>query len=61
MSLLDVIEMLADWKAATERHADGDLDRSITHNPERFGYGDEIERLLRSTAIELGWLEAIRP
>lgn len=50
MDLLDLVEMLCDWKAATMRHADGDLDRSITVNRERFGYGDEIEGLLRRTA-----------
>lgn len=54
MNLLDVLEMLADWKAATLRHADGDLDRSITQNAERFGYGSEFERLLRNTAEYLG-------
>lgn len=56
MTLLDVIEMLADWKAATLRHDDGDLGRSIEQNAERFGYGDEFERLLRNTARDLGWL-----
>ena len=56
MDLLDLVEMLADWKAATERHADGDLDRSITHNAERFGYGPEIKGLLRKTALRFGWL-----
>lgn len=56
MNLLDVVEMLADWKAATLRHADGDLDRSITVNRERFGYGEEMARLLRTTARDLGWL-----
>ena len=29
MSLIDLIEMFVDWKAATERHADGDLGRSV--------------------------------
>jgi Family of unknown function (DUF5662) len=61
MCLLDLIEMLADWKAATLRHADGDLDRSITINRERFGYGDEIEGLLRRTAERLGWLTVKTP
>jgi hypothetical protein len=57
MNLLDVIEMLADWKAATMRHADGDLARSIEHNAERFGYGEEFKRLLENTARDLGWIE----
>src|SRR3970040_1780650 len=29
MSLLDLVEMLLDWKAATLRHADGDIKKSI--------------------------------
>jgi hypothetical protein len=38
MDLVQVIEMLADWKAATLRHADGSLTRSIIQNADRFGY-----------------------
>ena len=56
MSLLDIIEMLADWKAATMRHADGDLGKSIEINQKRFGYTDELKALLRNTAVNLGWL-----
>lgn len=56
MNLLDVIEMLADWKAATTRHADGDLGRSIEINANRFGMSDEFAGLLRRTARDLGWL-----
>lgn len=56
MNLLQVVEMLCDWKAATMRHADGDLERSIEQNAERFGYGDEFKRLLLNTAGDLGWL-----
>lgn len=57
MTLVDVVEMLADWKAATLRHADGDLKRSIDLNAERFGYGDEVWLLLMNTARAYGWLE----
>jgi hypothetical protein len=56
MDLVQVIEMLADWKAATLRHADGNLAQSISQNSERFGYGIEVERLLTNTARRLGWL-----
>lgn len=56
MSLLDLVEMLADWKAATERHADGDLARSIEINQARFGYGDELKVVLRNTAKDMGWI-----
>lgn len=56
MDLVQVIEMLCDWKAATLRHADGDLRRSIEQNAARFGYGDEMKRLLLNTAEAHGWL-----
>lgn len=58
MDLMQLIEMLADWKAATLRHADGDLRRSIVQNAERFGYGQELGGLLMRTAERLGWLDA---
>lgn len=55
MNLLDLIEMLADWRAATERHETGDLRKSIEINAERFGYGEDMKRRLYLTAASLGW------
>jgi hypothetical protein len=49
MSLLDVLEMLCDWKAATLRHNDGDIRRSIELNQKRFGYSDELKAILLNT------------
>jgi hypothetical protein len=49
MSLVDVLEMLCDWLAATKRHRDGDIRRSIEQNAARFGYGDELKRMLLNT------------
>lgn len=54
MSLLALIEMLCDWKAASERHDDGDLIYSIELNQERFGYSDELKSILLATVRELG-------
>lgn len=56
MSLLDLIEMLADWKAATMRHNDGDLAESLRINKRRFGISDQLASILENTAKELGWL-----
>lgn len=50
MTLIDVLEMLCDWKSSTLRHADGDIFKSIEINQERFGYPDELKRLLVNTA-----------
>lgn len=56
MSLLDLIEMVCDWKAAGERHGDGgDIVRSIEQNQARFGYTDELKSILFATAEELGF------
>lgn len=49
MSLLDLVEMLCDWKAATMRHEDGNIMRSIEINQERFGYSDELKQILVNT------------
>ena len=55
MCLLDVIEMLADWKAATERHADGDILKSLEINKERFGISDQLYEILKNTVREMMW------
>ena len=49
MNLVDLIEMLCDWKAATMRHNDGDIMKSIELNQERFGYDDGIKQLMINT------------
>lgn len=56
MSLLDIIEMLADWKAAGERTKGGNLQTSIEFNIKRFGIGEQLADILINTAKELGWL-----
>jgi hypothetical protein len=48
-SLLDILEMLCDWKAAALRHNDGDIRRSIEINQERFGYSDDLKQILLNT------------
>lgn len=55
MSLLSVLEMLCDWKAASERHEDGSIMRSIDINIERFQIPNGIRSLLKNTVVELGW------
>lgn len=50
MNLVDVMEMLCDWKAATLRHDDGDLMTSIKLNQSKFGYSDELKSIFVETA-----------
>lgn len=50
MNLIDMIELICDWKASSERHDDGDIFKSIEMNQERFSYSDDVKDLLRNTA-----------
>ena len=56
MSLFDVLEMLLDWKAATERMKDGgDIRRSLEINRDRFKISPQLESILANTIREMGW------
>lgn len=56
MDLLDVLEMLCDWKAATARHADGDILKSLEINRTRFGISDQLYHILKNTVQRMGWI-----
>lgn len=50
MDLLDLIEMFCDWKAAGERHNDGNILKSIEKNTDRFGMASQLTKIFRNTA-----------
>lgn len=50
MNLIDVLEMIVDWKCSGMRHADGCLYKSIEINQKRFGYSDELKQIFINTA-----------
>lgn len=50
MNLVDIVEMLCDWKAASERQRDGNLLKSIEQNAQRFGYDDQLKQIFLNTA-----------
>ena len=50
MNIFDVAEMFADWKAASERHNDGNILKSIEHNGERFEMSPQLIRIFENTA-----------
>lgn len=56
MTLVDLMEMLADWKAATERTTTGDLETSLALQRNRFSIDSQLDRILRNTAEHFGWL-----
>lgn len=52
MTLIDLLEMFVDWKASSERHANGDIFKSIEANSRRFAMGDQLRRIFENTATE---------
>jgi len=52
MTLVDLLEMFCDWCAATERHDDGNIGKSIHHNMRRFGFGETLAQIMVNTAQE---------
>lgn len=53
MNLFDLIEMFFDWKAAGERHADGNIYKSIDINQDRFKLSQQVKDILTNTATYL--------
>ena len=50
MDLLDLVEMFCDWKAAGERHNNGNILKSIATNADRFSLSPQLVRILENTA-----------
>lgn len=57
MNLIDIVEMLADWKAASERQHNGNLLTSIEQNATRFKMTDQLKQILLNTAKTLDEVE----
>lgn len=52
MTLIDLIEMLADWKAATARNKDGNIRKSILINAEKYNFSPQLRTIFENTVRE---------
>ncbi len=50
MTLVDIIELLCDWKASSLRQHDGNLLKSIELNAQRFGFSKQLKKIFINTA-----------
>lgn len=53
MTLIDLMEMLCDWKAATARNKDGNIRTSIDHNEKRFNMSPQLAKIMHNTVREM--------
>lgn len=49
MTLIDLLEMICDWKASTLRHHDGNILKSIELNTDRFEINPQLAKILKNT------------
>lgn len=49
MDLLDLVEMLSDWAAATKRNKNGNIHKSIEINQTRFGISEQLSKIFTNT------------
>jgi hypothetical protein len=52
MTLVDLLEMIADWKAATARNKNGNIRTSIDHNSKRYNIDAQLTQILHNTVRE---------
>ena len=55
MNLLDIIEMVCDWKAASLRHDNGDIRKSLEINRDRFNMTDQLYSIFMNTFNDFDW------
>lgn len=58
MNLVDLLEMLADWKSATQNHPEtpGDLKKSIELASKKYKISPQLTKILYNTAIDFKML-----
>lgn len=49
MNLVDIVEMICDWKAATRKHRDGNILKSLEINAKRFNMDSQLLAILHNT------------
>ena len=49
MTLLDIVEMYCDWKAAVERTKEGDFNKSLEINEKRFNLAPQLVQIFKNT------------
>lgn len=52
MTLIDILEMLVDWKAAGERNKNGNIRKSLEVNTERYGLSPQLKKIMENTVRE---------
>ena len=52
-TVIDLMERLADWKAATKRHEDDKIENSIEINSKKYNIDNQLKQVLVNTVKEI--------
>jgi hypothetical protein len=53
MNLIDLIELVADWRAATKRNKNGNILKSIELNTQKYNISPQLRKILENTVKEI--------
>lgn len=54
MNIIDLLEMICDWKASSLRQDDGNILKSLKENQQRYGISDQLMAIIENT---YDWLD----
>lgn len=57
MNLIDILEMLADWKAAARRSPTQNLKESLPKSYKKYNINETLQKLIENTLNDLNWLD----
>lgn len=57
MTFIDIIEMIADWRAAARRSPDKKLVDTLDYAKKKYKIDDQLFRIMKNTLSELGWID----
>jgi hypothetical protein len=62
MTLIDILELIADWMVASKQNNHGgSFKASLAHNTERFSIGPQLAQIMRNTEKQLSAAAAFAP
>jgi hypothetical protein len=56
MNLIDIVEMICDWKAAARRSPDQTFEQSLDYAFKRYGIDGQLKQIMLNTFQALGWM-----
>jgi len=57
MTLIDIIEMICDWRAASRRSPDKKFEDTLDYAYNKYGIDKQLQRIINNTFKSMGWLE----